>query len=44
VARETLPGQAGDDFMLGPGIAIKGITGITNIAGITAPAPTPPVK
>ena len=33
VARETLPGQAGDDFMLGPGIGVS---------GITAPVQTPP--
>jgi DNA-binding transcriptional LysR family regulator len=35
VAREALPGQAGDDFMLGPGIGVT---------GITTPVPTPPAK
>jgi hypothetical protein len=35
VAREALPGQAGDDFMLGPGIGMT---------GITTPFPTPPAK
>jgi hypothetical protein len=35
VAREALPGQASDDFMLGPGIGMT---------GIAAPTRTPPAE
>ena len=44
VARDALPGQAGDDFMLGPGIGMSGITaeGVEQTASVPTPTPPPP--